>query len=179
MTEKRWVAAAVFLFFTIISICILLNESLDGYFLWIRIGGSNLLVVYWQKRHLYTLLLPFYPSYSLWIPLIPLSIVIAYLVVVERKFNFKTSLRGWRMHHYHVGFLALGVAAFLAFVPSIVGELSTSFLLGWKKTSVAEIMFGLSFTLFLGGTTFMLLDIRDMVLALSNRFARRPIRVNS
>jgi hypothetical protein len=169
--EKTKITTAICLFFAFITICFIFDQFLDGYFLWLCVD-QGFLTVFWQKNRLYTIPLPFNPRSPLWIPLVPLAIVIAYLVEAKRSLNFNVYFRGRRIHHYHVGLLSIGLATLLAIISLNNGGFSASIWLGWKRTSIAEILQGLSFTFIIGGITLILLDTRDLSSALTNHFRK-------
>jgi len=96
----------------------------------------------------------------------------AYIVMMERSLNFDLTFRRRRIHHYHVGLLSLVLAALLNIISLISGVESSTIWLGWRRTSIPEILQGLSFTFILGGITFVLLDARDLASTLVNCFRK-------
>ena len=124
---------------------------------------KGFLTIYWQRKPLYTIQTPFNLKYPLWVPLIPLIVGFTYLLVMNRLVNSRIVLHGRRVHHYHLGLLAIGAAAILLIIMTLTDrEEPFTIWLDWKRTSIAEVLQGLSFIFILGGITFILLDARDI-----------------
>ena len=164
----------VSLFFAFIAICIIFNQHLDGYFVWISLD-QHVITVFWQQSPLYAIQVPFNLSIPLWIPLAPLTVIIIYFIVVWRFFKFKVSFHGKRIHHYHVGLLSIGIAIFLTITLAIMNFLYKEPIriwLGWKMTTLAEVLQGFSLTLALGGIMIILLDVKDLISMLKHLLNR-------
>lgn len=164
--EKKTILVAICLFLTFIITCILFNRILDGYFMWLYLY-KGFLTIYWQRKPLYTIQIPLNLEYPLWVPLIPLIVGFTDLLVMNRLVSSKIVLYGRRVHHYHLGLLAIGAATILLIIMTLTNrEEPTTIWLDWKRTSIAEVLQGLSFIFILGGIAFILLDARDIASAL-------------
>ncbi len=139
---------------------ILLNSVLNGYFLWICLD-KGFLTVYWQRRSVYEIKTQFNFKYPLWIPLLPLATVFAALLALNRQINSKIVVHGVRIHHYHIGLLLITIATVMLTIMTKSSEPIVIWLYT-KKTSIMEILQGLSFIFALAGAIFILLDIKDV-----------------
>ena len=165
---------AISLFLVFIIFCLYFNRSLDGYFMWMCLFRDDL-TVYWCRKPIYMIKLPFSLKYPLWIPLAPVIIMLTYFIATKRLINSKIILYGRRIHHYHVGILSIGIAAMLLTILIIILNSCvepTVIQLGWKKTNVVEILQGLALLFIIGGIALILLDLKDICRSLKFNFAR-------
>jgi|YelNatPaOPRAMG01_1025707.scaffolds.fasta_scaffold53930_2 hypothetical protein len=164
--EKRKLLI-VFSFLPIFTLtCIALNQILDGYFLWICISQGSLMI-YWQGSLIHTFQIGFSLRLPLWIPLLPLLVLILYNIIVSRSVKIKFSFRGMRVHHYFVGLLSLLIAASLTVMSMTIANEPNILFLGWKRTSTAQMLHSSSFLLNISGVTLILLDLKDLASTLA------------
>lgn len=158
--EKKIFSLGALTLFAFIITCILLNSVLDGYFLWMCID-KGVLAVYWQRKPVYEIKVRLNFKYTLWVPLLPLATVFAVLLALNWRVGSKIFVHGIRIHHYHVGLLLITIAIVMLIIMANASEPIVIWLYA-KKTSIMEILQGLSFMFALGGATFILLDIKDV-----------------
>ena len=167
----RFIAAILPLPILIVTLTIYNSKVIDGYFLWIHLS-KGLLRIYWERKPILTFKFPLNLCSSLWIPAAPLALIILYVLIVGRKLNFRVSIHGRRIHHYHVGMLLIGFSVALALTSTCLAEPKIIWF-GWRKTSLQEILDGLSFAFAIGGVALILSDLRDVVMALTGCFGGR------
>ncbi|MEM2913448.1 MAG: hypothetical protein QXR06_03790 [Candidatus Bathyarchaeia archaeon] len=158
--EKKIFLLAASILSALIMTCILLSSVLDGYFLWICLD-KGFLIIYWQRKPVYEIKMRFNFRYPLWVPLLPLATIFAALLALNWQIDSKIVVHGIRIHHYHVGFLLITIATVMLIIMANASEPIVIWLCA-KKTSIMEIMQGLSFIFALAGATFILLDIKDL-----------------
>jgi len=175
-SERSKIFVAFLLFLSFLITCILFNQILDGYFMWLYIF-RGFIRIYWHNKPLYTIQSQFNLKYPLWIPIIPLIVALTYLIAMKQLFNSRLFLHGKRIHHYHIGLSSIGFAVTLLIALMLTSyEEPAAMWLGWKRTSITEVLQGLSFTFMIGGTTLITLDAGDLASALINRFRKHQMR---
>lgn len=152
--RKALLAALVFLFLIVTSVVS------DGYFLWLCLSKGYLKIL-WRRIPLFSVEIPLSPETPLWIPFASLSILFAYLLLV-RSLRIQVFLKGRRIHHYHLGALSIGVSILLM-IPILLGLQDSPLWIAYKRTSLAEVLEGLSFILLLGGALLILTDGKDLL----------------
>jgi len=167
--KGRRILIATFLFLLFILFFLIFGPFLDSYFLWISLEDK--LRVYWCYRLVYKAELPFSIDPPLRIPSMPLTVALLYFVIVSRFLNFKVLICNKRIHHYHLGILCLGIAAVFLMILTLkmsVIENPETIMFFWRKTNIFVILKGTSFIFLIGGMAFLVLDARDLYLALKS-----------
>lgn len=139
----------------------------DGYWLWLRLYGGSLTIL-WNRRSIFSAPIPFFqgPRIPLWIPFASLSIHLFYIFIVGKRLGIRIRICGRRLHHYHIGIMALGLSALLWHCTVFLGFKDSSLWIFLKRTSLSEVLEGLSFIFLLGGAFLSLIDRRDLLLAM-------------
>jgi hypothetical protein len=168
--ERKRIFATVLGFLLIL----ILSVVSDGFFLWLCLSGGCLRV-YWRGKPLYTLPislsislplplpLPFSLPAPLWIPFASMAMALCYLFLASRRLRLHSGFRigGRRLHHYHLGALSLGIALLLMLL-FLIAPWSYPLWIGSKRTSVSEILEGLSLLFIVGGISLIALDAGDL-----------------
>jgi len=157
---------------------LILSVVSDGFFLWLCLSGGSLRV-YWRGKPLYALPIslsislplplplslpfPFSLQAPLWIPFASMAMALCYLFVASRRLRLHSGFRigGRRLHHYHLGALSLGIALLLMLL-FLIAPWSYPLWIGSKRTSVSEILEGLSLLFIVGGIFLIALDAGDL-----------------
>ena len=160
MSERTKFLTLTLILLSSIVFVTLFNRRFDRYFLWAH-ASHKTLRLYWWNGVLFTFTLPFDTGPSLWVPVVPLASVVAYVVLMDRLLNLRVTVRGRRIHHYHVGLLSVAASVLLAFTVAsgLVEYRVISF--GWKGATTHEVLKGLGLVMAVGGFTLLLLDVRD------------------
>jgi len=161
----RFLAAFLPLPILIVTLTIYNSRVIDGYFLWIHLS-KGFLRIYWERKPILTFKFPFNLGSSLWIPAAPLALTIFYVLIVGRKLGLRVTIHGRRIHHYHVGILLIGFAVALTLISNSLAEPKIVWL-NWKKTTLQEMLDGLSFAFAMGGVALTLSDLRDATATLT------------
>jgi len=174
--ERKKIFATVLGFLLIL----ILSVVSDGFFLWLCLSGGSLRV-YWRGKPIYTLPislsislplpLPLSLSLSflfslpapLWIPFASMAMALCYLVLASKRLRLHSGFRigGRRLHHYHLGALSLGIALLLMLL-FLIAPWSYPLWIGSKRTSVSEVLEGLSLLFIVGGISLIALDAGDL-----------------
>ena len=155
-----------FLLVFYLLICFILNGILDNYFLWMHLD-RNMLTIFgmggWRK--IVYVRLPFDTLIVGYVPLIPLSAIMIYFVGAGLYLNLRIYLRGYRVHHYHIGLLTTIIGVLLLFFK---GESTTLRILCGKVTTLTEILQNLGVSCVIGGLLFVIFDGKDLKKTLVN-----------
>jgi hypothetical protein len=191
--ERKRIFAMVLGFLLIL----ILSVVSDGFFLWLCLSEGSLRI-YWKGKPLYTLSisfplpLPLSLSLSflfnlpapLWIPFVSMAMALSYLFLVSRRLRLHLGFRfrGRRLHHYHLGALSLGIAVLLMLL-FLIAPQGLILWIASKRTSVSEVLEGLSLLFIVGGTSLIALDAEDLKTAMGawlknfkdRRLCRNPL----
>jgi len=160
------------IFVTVLGLLLILILSVvsDGFFLWLCLSEGSLRF-YWKGKSLYALSLPlplrFNLQAPLWIPFVSMVIAISYLFLASRRLrpHLGIRFRGRRLHHYHLGALSLGIALLLMLL-FLIAPQGLILWIASKRTSVLEVLEGLSLLFIVGGISLIALDAEDLKTAM-------------
>ena len=171
MSEGRKFLTLTLIFLCSITTIAVFNRALDQYFVWVHLSDGSLMV-YWWRGTILIPNLPFRTGSSVWIPVVPLVAVVAYIVLMERVLNIRVFVRGVRIHHYHMGLLSLALSALMAFVSTSNLAKHGVVQFGWKDAAIYEVTNGLGLIFAVGGVLLILLDAEDAAEALTKMISR-------
>ena len=171
MSEGRKLLTLTLIFLCSITTVAVFNRALDRYFVWVHLSDGSLMV-YWWRGTILIPNLPFRTGSSVWIPVVPLAAVVAYIVLMERVLNIRVFVRGVRIHHYHMGLLSLALSALMASVSMSNLAKHGVVRFGWKDAAIYEVTNGLSLIFAVGGVLLILLDAEDVAEALTKVISR-------
>jgi hypothetical protein len=160
------------IFVTVLGLLLILILSVvsDGFFLWLCLSEGSLRI-YWKGKPLYALpisiSLLFNLPAPLWIPFVSMTIAVSYLFLASRRLRLHLGFRigGRRLHHYHLGALSLGIA-FLLMLLFLIAPQGLILWIASKRTSVSEVLEGLSLLFIVGGISLIALDAEDLKTAM-------------
>ena len=171
MNERRKLLTLTIILLCSITTIIVFNRALDQYFVWVHLSEGSLMV-YWWRGTILIPNLPFKTGSSVWVPVVPLVAVVAYIVLMERILNIRVFVRGVRIHHYHMGLLSLCLAALVTFVSMSNLAKQGVVWFGWKDAAIYEVTNGLGLIFAVGGVLLILLDAEDVAETLTKTISR-------
>ena len=171
MSEGRKLLTLTIILICFITTITVFNRALDRYFVWVHLSDGSLMV-YWWRRAILIPNLPFRTGSSVWIPVVPLAAVVAYIVLMERVLNIRVFVRGVRIHHYHMGLLSLALSALMTSVSMSNLAKHGVVRFGWKDAAIYEVTNGLGLIFAVGGVLLILLDAEDVAETLTKMISR-------
>ena len=171
MSEGRKLLTLTIILLCFITTITVFNRALDRYFVWVHLSNGSL-TVYWWRESILIPNLPFRTGSSVWIPVVPLAAVVAYIVLMERVLNIRVFVRGVRIHHYHMGLLSLCLAALMTSVSMSNLAKQGVVWFGWKDAAIYEVTNGLGLIFAVGGVLLILLDAEDVAETLTKMISR-------
>lgn len=150
----------------VLGFLLLLTTSIasDGYFLWLYVSRDSLTIL-WRRKPIFSAPIPYLqgPRIPLWIPLASLLILLSYIIIVGRGLSIRVSFLRRRLHHYQIGFLSVGFSTILMVPLFLPGFQDSPLWIASKRTSLLEVLEGLSFIFFISGVSLILTDARDFL----------------
>jgi len=171
MSEGRKLLTLTIIFLCFVTTIAVFNRALDRYFVWVHLSDGSLMV-YWWRGTILIPNLPFRTGSSVWIPVVPLVAVVAYIVLMQRVLNIRVFVRGVRIHHYHMGLLSLCLAALVTSVSMSNLAKQGVVWFGWKDAAIYEVTNGLGLIFAVGGVLLILLDAEDAAETLTKVISR-------